>query len=233
MALQRTTYRPAAVATAFLFGVAAMTTPARQARAESPDVSPDGKGVVGGALLGAEVVTITEGLASVRPGWAYAVGAAIGAGGGATGGYFVEQASHDGRVPVYMLAGGLALVIPAIVLILNGTRYIPEEGAVEDLAPTGPAPEPGVPGGSLVVPTAPAPTTTSPPVPAPASPPPGPSPSQPTAPPQSLLDLHGGAWRVGVPVPDVRPVYSVAEQRQYGIRSSQTELRMPVLDIAF
>jgi hypothetical protein len=61
MALQRTTYRPAAVATAFLFGVAAMTTPARQARAESPDVSPDGKGIVGGALLGAEVVTITEG----------------------------------------------------------------------------------------------------------------------------------------------------------------------------
>jgi hypothetical protein len=231
MALHRTTYRSAALATTVLFAVAATTTPARQARAESPDVSPDGKGIVGGALLGAEVVTITEGLASVHPGWAYAVGAAIGAGGGATGGYFVEQASHDGRVPVYMLAGGLALVIPAIVLILNGTRYVPEQGAVEDQAPTGPAPEPGVPGGSLVVPAAPATGTTPPPVPAPASPPP--ESSQPMAPPQSLLDVHGGALRVGIPVPDVRPVYSVAEQRQYGIRSSQTELRMPVLHIAF
>jgi hypothetical protein len=48
-----------------------------------------------------------------------------------------------------------------------------------------------------------------------------------------LLDVHGGALRVGVPVPDVRPVYSVAEQREYGIRSAQTELRMPVLHVAF
>ncbi|MGA3120216.1 MAG: hypothetical protein ABSF69_05545 [Polyangiaceae bacterium] len=228
MALHRTTYRPAAIATAALFGVAAMTTPLREARAESPNVSPDGKGVVGGGLLGAEVVTITEALAGARPGWAYALGGGLGAAGGATGGYFIEKASTNGTVPMYMLAGGLALVIPAIVLMLNATRYFPEEGAVEDQPPTGATPEPGAPGGSVVIPT---PGTTPASVTPPASSPP--ASTQPAPPPQSLLDVHGGALRVGVPVPDVRPVYSVAEQREYGIRSAQTELRMPVLHVAF
>ena len=36
--------------------------------------------------------------------------------------------------------------------------------------------------------------------------------------------------RLGVPVPDVRPVFSVAEQRQYGMRG-ETELRVRVLDL--
>jgi hypothetical protein len=73
-------------------------------------------------LLGAEVVTIIESIAGVRPGWAYAVGAIVGAGGGGVGGYFVEQGSTDGKVPMYMLAGGLALIIPSVVLTLNATR---------------------------------------------------------------------------------------------------------------
>jgi hypothetical protein len=38
--------------------------------------------------------------------------------------------------------------------------------------------------------------------------------------------------RLGVPVPDVRPVFSMAEQRQYGMHAA-TELRMPVLHVAF
>lgn len=232
MALQRTshrTYRPVAAVTAAIFGVATFTAMARDARAEGPNVSPDGKGIVGGGLLGAEVVTITEALAGVRAGWAYGVGALVGAAGGATGGFFVEQASSDGRAPVYMLVGGLALIIPAVVLSLNATRYVPEEGATEDRAPIGPAPEPGAPGGSIVAPP-PAPGPTAPP---PVAPPPPPPASAPPPPPQSLLDVHEGSLRVGVPVPDVRPVFSVAEQRLYGTRSTQNELRMPVLHITF
>jgi hypothetical protein len=33
-------------------------------------------------------------------------------------------------------------------------------------------------------------------------------------------------------VPDVRPVFTVAMQRQYGMRN-ETELRMPVLRVTF
>jgi|CZKU01.1.fsa_nt_gi hypothetical protein len=232
------TSRPAFVAAAAILGVTVVTAPARQARAD--EVSPDGKGVVGGALLGGEVVMITEALAGVRPGWAYAVGGIIGAGGGGVAGHFIEQdqASQNGRVPMYMLAGGLALIIPAIVLTLNATRWQPEEGATEDAVPTGPPAEPGVVGGSIVTgsPAAPPPAeSTAPPAGTPPPPPavvtPAP-PAAPTPPPQSLFDVHRGSLRFGLPVPDVRPVFSVAERRQYGMHA-ETEFRMPMLHMTF
>ncbi|MEI7893915.1 MAG: hypothetical protein WCI05_12550 [Myxococcales bacterium] len=114
--------------------------------AQAQEVSPKGKGIAGGALLGAEVVTMVESFIGIRKGWLYVVGAVVGAGGGGVGGYFVEQASSDGRAPVYMLAGGLALVIPALVLTLNATRYMPDEMATEDRAPTNAPPaDPVVP----------------------------------------------------------------------------------------
>src|SRR5258708_27268259 len=150
MAHHRTAFRLAVVAAATLLGATVLTGSAGDAHADT--VSPTGKGIAGGALLGGEVVTIVEALAGARPVWAYGVGFLVGAGGGGVGGFFIEQSSTDGRVPTYMLAGGLALVIPAIVLTLNATRYLPEEGATEDRAPTGPAPEPGTPGGSSVTP---------------------------------------------------------------------------------
>jgi hypothetical protein len=216
----RSTSRPV-FAAALLCGAAAFIGSVADARADN--VSPDGKGIVGGGLIGADVVTIVEGIAGVRPGWAYAVGAILGAGAGATGGYFIERASFsdDGRVPTYMLAGGLALIIPALVLSLNATRYVPVEGATEDRAPTAAPPaEPGAPGGSVVAPP-------------PAEPAPAPAPPPAAAPPpQSLFDLHEGTFRMGVPVPDVRPVFTVAQQRQYGMQA-QTELRMPVLHVTF
>jgi hypothetical protein len=220
MPFHRTPHRSAFVATVVLVG-ATVLAPGREARADNVPSTP--KGTVGGALLGAEVVTITESLFGARPGWAYALGAILGAGGGGAGGYVIDKGSTDGKVPMYMLAGGLALIIPAVVLTLNATRYLPEEGATEDAAPTGPAAEPGVPGASLGGSVAPAP------------PPPRPSPPTspaPAAPPQSLLDVGGGAIRIGVPVPDVRPVFSLADQRQYGMHAA-TELRMPVLYLAF
>jgi hypothetical protein len=236
MPLTRTTTRRAGIAPAIaaaLFGVIAVSAPAREARAD--EVSPDGKGIVGGALLGAEVVTITEALAGARPAWAYAVGAIVGAGGGGVAGHFIENASTDGKVPMYMLAGGLALIIPAVVLTLNATRWQPDENATEDNVPTGPAAEPGTVGGSIVgsPPNVPPPPTEAAPPPTPALPPPAAAPPAPTPPPQSLFDVHGGSLRFGVPVPDVRPVFTVAEQRQYGLSRAETELRMPMLHMTF
>jgi hypothetical protein len=221
-ALQRATFRPFVIAAVALLGTAGLTSPAH-----ADEVSSTGKGIAGGALLGAEAVTIVESLADVRPGWAYAVGALVGAGGGGVGGYFVEQGSSDGRAPSYLLAGGLALVIPALVLTLNATRYRPEEGATEDRAPIGPAAEPGIPGAGVVGAPPPAAPALQPAVPLP-PPPPGPS----TAPPQSLLDMRPGEVRMGVPVPDVRPVFSMTQQRQYGMRA-ETEVRVPVLHVTF
>lgn len=149
-------HRASALGLAALVGLTTLTTSIPEARAD--EVSPTGKGISGGALLGAEVVTIPMGIAGVHSGWAYLVGGVLGAGGGAVGGYFVEQSSLNGQGPVYMLAGGLALVIPALVLSLNATRYRPSEGATEDHPPAEmPSADPGNARGSVVAPSSAAP----------------------------------------------------------------------------
>ncbi len=199
--------------------------------AHAEEVSPTGKGIAGGALLGAEVVTIPMALFNVQSGTAYAVGAGVGAVGGGVGGYFIEQSVSDGRVPVYMLAGGLALVIPSVVLVLNATMYRPVEGAREDRAPSGPPADPGAVGGSVVIgaPGSTPPATT----PAPATPPPAGGAGGAKAPngPTSLIDVQGGV-RVGVPVPSVRPMYSLTEQKRLGVAAG-TQVEMPLVHLTF
>lgn len=219
-----------AAATAAVLAGTSLVAFAPEAHAE--EVNPRGKGIVGGALLGAEVVTITESFIGLKEGWMYAVGAGVGAVGGGLGGWAIENGSTDGRVPMYMLAGGLGLVIPAVVLMLNATRYKPSEDATEDRAPVGPAADPGKIGGSSVLGAEPSPTpppaagggTTTPPA---TTPPPTTAP-----PPQSLFDVHGGAFRMGVPVPDVKPVYSARELKELGV-PQQTMVKMPVLSVVF
>jgi hypothetical protein len=101
-------------------GLAWVLTTAAGAHAEP--VSPTGKGIAGGALLGAEVVIITESLVGIENGWWYLLGGTLGAGGGGVGGYFVEQAV-GADLSLFMLAGGMALVIPASIAYLNATSY--------------------------------------------------------------------------------------------------------------
>jgi hypothetical protein len=217
------------------------------ARAE--EVSPTAKGVVGGAMLGGEVVMLTEAIIGVRDWVPYLIGGGLGAVGGGVGGYFIEKESTDGRAPVYMLAGGLALLIPTVVLTLNATRYRPSEEATEDRAPTNlPPADPGKAGGSSVVGgEAPGGTTTPP---APPSPAPPPSPPPPSGgggaggggTPTSLLNLYllptrpnapsAAPMRVGVPLPQVRPVYTAAERKAMGVEQ-QTEVRVPVVEVTF
>ena len=226
-----------ALATAFAIGALTLTGNATPAHAD--EVSGTGKGIVGGALLGGEVVMITEALFHIENGWAYAIGGGLGAIGGGVGGYFIEQASTNGRAPVYMLAGGLALIIPTLVLTLNATRYHPTENASEDRAPTNAPPaDPGKVGGSMIAPGTPPGTTPS--SPAAAAPGPGAAPAPaspgPPGPPLSLLDVwttpDASSVRIGLPIPEVRQVYSMAEQKKYGV-PAQTELRMPLLRLTF
>lgn len=215
--------------------------------AHAEEISPTGKGIVGGALLGAEVVCSIESFLKIRSGWAYLGGAIVGAGGGAAGGYVIEQSSSDGRVPVYMLAGGLALVIPALVLSLNGMSYVPTDNATEDKAPTGATADPGKAGGSAVTGapdasgpvTVPAASPTTPPEGAGAGAPattPAPAPTPPpgggTTPPLSLLNIRSSGFQIGLPIPEMRPTFSITERRQYGMRDT-TEVRVPLFNASF
>jgi hypothetical protein len=229
--------RYSAAVTASVFALSTLTASMASAQTEAT-VSPDGKGIVGGALLGAEVGTIVESIAGVHSPWVYVVTDLVLGIGGGIGGWEVEQQveNHgwDVRVPVFMLAGGLGLIIPAVVLTLNATRYQPSENASEDHAPTNaPVANPGAPGGSIVGPSPAAPSST----PSPAAYPPSPNnggatPPPPTPPPQSLFDVNGDGMRLGLPVPQVRPMFSANEMRQYGL-TQQTEVRMSLLKIAF
>jgi hypothetical protein len=226
--------------------VAAAAIAAFPSDARADEVKPTAKGITGCALLGGELVVFGEAVFGVRSTAAYLIGAGAGVVAGGFGGWALEQGVSDGRIPAYTLAGGLALIIPALVVAFDMTRYMPTEGAREDRPVNVPAAEPGKPGGSSVVvpggtpaPTPP-PSTESPP---PATPPPSTTP--PTTPPpagggggapapQSLFDIHRGDLRLGMPVPQMRPVFSATEQKTYALQGSGgTELRFPVVHVTF
>jgi hypothetical protein len=209
--------------------------------AASGPVSPVGKGIVGGALLGGEVVTITMGAAGVSRGWPYFVFGGLGAVGGGVGGFFVEKATKgttdaNGNVTgrtsepaLYMLAGGMALLIPALVVSLNATAYKPPE--TDRLEPANNEPSKDVP--KVAPPGAPG-----------AAPPPGttkldrkkarPSREYASLPhvPLSIVDVYKGKVGLGLPALEVRPLYSQVEMAQYGVTQG-TEVRVPVFKAMF
>ena len=119
-----------AAVTASVFMLVAAPAAAQQAP-DSGRVSVTGKGIVGGIMLGSEAGLITVGAIGVKEWWPYLLAGAVGAGAGAVGGYFVEQVDPPSEPSLYMLAGGMALVIPTIVVVANGTAYDPSED-VED-----------------------------------------------------------------------------------------------------
>jgi hypothetical protein len=225
---------------------AAVAVLAQPAPARADDVPATGKGIVGGALLGGEVVVIGEAIAGVKPGWAYAVGAVIGAGGGAFAGWEVEQ-NADSKVSLYMLAGGMALLIPATVAALQATSYQPPSDYTEDRPSVGaPIPEPPQPSQTPPGPSAPSgpgPGQSSPGV---GAPPPGasPAPAGPTSflhmhweaaklkLPAGLLAVDDGALRVAVPAMEIKPTYRTDELQKYGLEQKQ-ELHFALLSSRF
>jgi hypothetical protein len=90
------------------------------------------KGTVGGALLGAELVLLTESALRLDQGWMYLVGGAAGAGAGAYLGYRIGDGSSN-KPPAFLLAGGIALIIPTIMGVLTATQYaLPDSFRTED-----------------------------------------------------------------------------------------------------
>jgi hypothetical protein len=169
------------------------------------------KGIVGGALLGGELVVTVEAAAGVKSGWAYAGGALLGAAGGGVGGYFIEKEASP-RVDLLMLAGGMTLVIPTIVFALSRTAYEPPVDYLTDKPPADEPvanpPQPDMP--PAAAPAAPAPVETAPANPA-ATPAPPPSDTPGVVPPPASDSNAPG----GTPAPPVPPTSSVPRVRHH------------------
>jgi hypothetical protein len=210
----------AAAFAAATFAAAFVGSPG-EARADGP-VTATGKGIVGGGLLGAEVVCITMGAVGVEKGWPYFVFGGLGAVGGSIGGFFVEKASVA-EPSLFMLAGGLGLVIPTLVVSLNATAYRPPETDRQNEPSTNePSPERPKPAGSVQITTKRehrGPTLAA---------------RRPEPPhiPLSVLDIYKGKVALGFPAPELRPLYTSRELWQYSL-SQGSEVRMPLFKAVF
>ena len=211
------------------WGVAAGTAAVLMTQAApsfAEEVPATGKGIVGGALLGGELVMLVEAAFGVKSGWVYILSGVVGAGAGGFGGSVLEKEA-DAKVSVYMLAGGMALVIPTTVAVLQATSYSPPEDYTED-KPSAPFPASEPPK------AAPGP----PPATGPSSPAPGPTSLRyhwregKMKIPVGLVDLDEGAFKVAVPAVELRPVYRVDELQKYGLEQKH-ELRVPVFAATF
>jgi hypothetical protein len=223
---------------------ASLTPLAARAATGDPEASPTGKGIAGGALLGAEAVLVTEAALGVKPAWAYIVGGVAGGAAGGVGGYFVEQ-NTDARAPMLMLAGGLVFAIPTIVAVLSATAYEPPANYLQDEPPAdepvaeppsaqpAPAPAPAAP-----------PTETAPP--SEAAPPPTEGAPAPTGqrhprssrrlslqlPPPALFGYRESQLALGLPNVEVRHAYTQTERIMFNAPEA-TEVRIPLLDVVF
>ena len=221
----------------------AILTPLAAHAAGVVEASPTGKGIAGGALLGAELVLATEAAFDVQPTWAYIVGGVAGGAAGGVGGYFVEQ-QGDARAPMLMLAGGLAFAIPTVVAVLAATayeppaRYLPDqipadEPLAEPPAPTDAAPPPG--------PAEAPPADAAPPAAPPADAAPAPTGRRHLRstrrlslklPPPALLGFRESRLALGVPNVVLLQAYTRTERLMFNAPNA-TEWRVPVLNVVF
>ena len=227
----------------FLALAGAMLTPLAAHATGVDEASPSGKGVAGGALLGAELVLVTEAALKVKPTWAYIVGGVAGGAAGGVGGYFIEQET-SARVPMLMLAGGLAFAIPTVVAVLSATAYEPPADYLQDAPPADePVADPPAPTNMAPPPTAPAatpPVETAPPPPA-TTPTPAPTGRRYLRserrlslklPPPALFGVQDARLALGVPNVAVFHTFSRAERMMFNA-PDVAEVRIPVLDVTF
>jgi hypothetical protein len=199
------------------------TAAAQQAPAAPPPTfaSPAGKGIIGGALLGAEAVMLVEAAAETKPAWAYAVGGGLGAIGGGIGGFFAQDA--DPKVSLYLLVGGMALALPTTVAVLSAAAYEPVN-YVEDRPP---ADEP-VADPARTTPATETKPTGRRPVPQPRT---AKVSREPVLPP-ALFGWNEGELTLSIPAVEVRQMYTRTEIALYGVKQ-QPEVEVPVVNVVF
>lgn len=217
---------------------------AQTALAQTVEPSSTGKGIVGGTLLGAELVLLTEAAIDVSPEWLYYVGGAAGAVGGGIAGYFLED-QLTSKSNMLLLAGGMLLVIPTTVAVLSATAY---EQPVEYTQDTPPKDEPTADPALPTQPTTPVTPATPSDTGAPASTAPAPPSSAPATSPQTrnLKRRHRQSLptpalvgidaqqriHLGIPAVEVRDTFTRVEVAQFAVKQ-RTELRIPLLRVAF
>jgi hypothetical protein len=192
---------------------------------------------------------IPLGLAEVDAWWPYAVFAPVGAVGGALGGWAVEQNVTAAEPSLYMLAGGLALVIPTVIVTLDATTraHFDDEAdpssltvnpsAEGTLPGEGASPQDGgVPGAA---PSATQPPATQPAAPAPGAPQLGPAPTSDARRPRkrapmpvAAFDVYRGSMRIGLPAVQIRNRFSVDEVQQFGAEPT-SEYLIPLVKSTF
>lgn len=104
-------------------------------------VHPDGKGIIGLGLIGAElglfIPAIVQNSARTNEWWPYLVFPLIGAAGGAVGGYFLEQGTQASpEIDVAFMVAGMVLIVPTVIGTLALAAYSPPAesiGADEDM----------------------------------------------------------------------------------------------------
>lgn len=244
MPVRRFTWSLAFAAALFVAIPAALPAMASAQTVPAPvQITSGYKGVIGLGLFGAELGFSIPALAGMDQTWAYIVFPIVGAGAGATAGYFLLEGGSS-ELNVAVLAIGMALVIPAMVITLSATAYDPNEEAdvvEEDAADTG-GPvqaedyEVGGGAGGATDAAAPAPAATPP---APAAPAPtgrrhgGPGLAQRDARDTGLVRLNAGGVFLGVPSVATVPAYSLEEMARLGLREQRSEVRVAVFSATF
>jgi len=228
-------------------------TASAQAVPPPNEVTTSFKGVVGLGLIGAELGFAVPALAGMDQTWAYVVFPIAGAAGGATAGYFLlEGEGKSVGVNVAMLATGLALIIPTMVVTLSATAYDPDdeaavEGEGDDEGPAGEvqaedyevgggnAPGAAPPAGAVPPPNEAAPAAEPAPAPAPQSRRMRRSPAvaRRDARDTGLVRVNESGIALGVPAIATLPTYSLEEQVRLGLRDQHTEVRVSLLSATF
>lgn len=179
-----------------------------------------GKGIVGGGLLGAELGFLTLAASGARSWWFYATIPPATCAGGIIGGYFIER-NATSEIPIAMLAGGIALIIPTVVATLSAVAYRPgpEETVPVDAVPSPTPTKVEVKTGQksthlhVASSTKVRPTRVWPP---------------------ALLNYNEGQKEIQLSMPmlQLKPSYSTRELAQFGV-PQRLEVHAPVVAVAF
>jgi len=182
-------------------------------------VSGTGKGIAGGALLGGEIGFMGLSAAGAKATWMYwTIPTALAIGGG-IGGYFIEKSASP-EIPLAMLAGGMALIIPTVVITLSANAYQPstEDSTPADATPAEPGKEPVK--GTVKINSGLKKKIAK-----------SDAPKRPELP-VALVNYQSSSFIVAMPLLRVSPSYTRLEQEKFGV-TQHYELHAPLASLSF